>query len=180
MGQERPASWHDRNIRDQGYPEIEWTEHPYADLWQEVAKAVPANSRVVHIGCGCGHLAVILRDHDVTDYLGFDFSPSAIESAQKRAPWAWFVNIDVRNVTFPHADVFLFIDILDNIWDDVEVVNSVPNDSNVIITVPVDDGPSRVAHFPTLEDATKRYRDVMTIENADTFRDQHQVLIGTV
>lgn len=155
-------------------------EHPYADLWVEVTEIIPADSRVVHVGCGCGHLAVILSDRDITDYLGFDFSPTAVESAQKRAPWGWFVNIDVRNVTFPRADYFLFIDILDNIWDDVEVVNSVPSESRVIITVPVEDGPARVAHFPRLEDATRRYRDVMTIENAYTFREKHQVLVGTV
>lgn len=180
MGQERPASWHDREIRRTQRYNKAWNELPCADLWEEVAGLVPAGSRVVDVGCGCGHLAEVLHDHGVTDYLGFDFSPTAIEFAQARAPWAWFVTIDVRQVTFPHADLFLFVDILDNIWDDVEVVNSVPNDTQMIITVPTSDGPSRVAHFPTLTHATDRFSDVMTIEKAYTFQNEHQILVGAV
>lgn len=181
MGQERPASWHDRQIRTTKRHKKNWDELPCADLIEEVARLVPADARVVDVGCGCGHMAAILKERGVTtDYLGFDFASVAIDAAQKRAPWAWFVNIDVRKVTFPRADIFLFVDVLDNIWDDVEVVNSVPNGSQIVITVPTTDAPARVAHFPSLDDATRRYRDVMNIEKAYTFQDKRQILVGTV
>lgn len=179
MGQERPASWFDQRYRESGLHEKELLELPYGSLLEEVAGQVTAEARVVDVGSRAGHMAELLGAEDVTDYLGFDFAPTAVEAAEQRAPWAWFVNIDVRQVRFPHADLFLFVDVLENIWDDVEVVNSVPSDSRLIVSVPREDGPARVAHFPELEAATDRYRDVMEIEDAYTYEDGHHVLIGT-
>lgn len=178
MGQERPASWFDERIRASGLHEMELEELPTASLLKEIGRQVPPESRVVDVGSRCGHMAEVLRRHGVTEYLGFDFAPTAVEAAERRAPWAWFVNIDVRRVKFPHADLFLFVDVLENIWDDVEVVNSVPSDSRLIVSVPREDGPARVAHFPELDDATSRYRDVMTIDEAYTYEDDHHILTG--
>jgi hypothetical protein len=49
---------------------------------------IPADSRVLEIGCGSGELLALLHARDVT---GVDISPRQIEAAQKRIPHGRFI-----------------------------------------------------------------------------------------
>ncbi|OJX47808.1 MAG: glycosyl transferase [Chloroflexi bacterium 44-23] len=87
-------------------------------LKQIYSHHIPANSRVLEIGCGKGELLSALNP---AVGVGIDFSAQAIQLAQKSFPQLTFLCIDILAGT-PEIDVesFDFIilsDLLNDVWD---------------------------------------------------------------
>lgn len=78
------------------------------------AGLIPADARLLDLGCGQGLLAALLAaaGRDRLRYTGVDLMPRDIERARHASPGAQFVSGDIRTTGFGPADVVVILDVL--------------------------------------------------------------------
>lgn len=81
-----------RGLYDRAYSELSvlsnlrnQTEHGISERIVELIRPWLRGSRVLELGCGCGHLPPLMKTSFV-EYLGLDVSPEAIEVANRNLP----------------------------------------------------------------------------------------------
>jgi len=156
MGKEQPAAWYDEAYRtSDGYSQSEH-DAPWAPLWRAVSRMIDHRDIVLDIGCGPGHLAQHLAGQ-VLAYTGIDFSAVAIQQARARVPWATWLCADVETCAWPGATRYLFLEVLEHVERDVELLSRVPIGRRVIVSVPNFDADSHVRHFKSGVEVLERY-----------------------
>jgi SAM-dependent methyltransferase len=86
----------------------------------DVAEAAPEGARVLEIGCGPGHLSIMLARSQGLDVTGLDLDPAMVEraranagrSANDRGPGPTFVVGDVASLAFPDGSFDLVVSTL--------------------------------------------------------------------
>lgn len=73
--------------------------HPN-DEAQKFIKLLPAQAKIIDIGCGPGRDAKVFSDYGL-NVVGIDFSFNMIEAAKQTAPQATFFVMDIEHITFP-------------------------------------------------------------------------------
>ncbi|MCM8612185.1 methyltransferase [Accumulibacter sp.] len=140
----------------------------YVGVWREiVALLVGANCRrVLDLGCGPGQFAEFLRDqHTPIEYVGIDFSETAVENARARCPEYRFEVCTLPSeaaMTRLPCDAVVCTEVLEHIEQDREVLRSVPGEVLVIATVPNFDSFGHVRHFLTADEVSARYGDLLS------------------
>jgi SAM-dependent methyltransferase len=188
-GRELPVAWY-----DQEYVGCEAYEGPYQlsryyCLWLLIADRIRRDGprRVLDIGCGAGQLAALLRDQGIEDYVGVDFSQTAIAMAQRQVPKGRFVVADARTTPLYDVldyDVLICTEVLEHIEDDLVVVARFKPGVRCICTVPSFPYKSHVRHFRDAAEVAARYQDyfrdldVMTVPSNSSLADRYFLFDG--
>jgi SAM-dependent methyltransferase len=172
------AEWYDRAYTDVATYHDHYTRSRYYPLWAVIVDRVRRDMlrRILEIGCGPGQLAAFLLDQGVESYVGFDFSPKAIEMARRAARGGHFAIGDARD---PHVysqfdyDAIICTEVLEHIQDDLLVVSHFGPGKRCLCTVPNFPYESHVRHFRDAEEVAARYgrffrdMDVMTFRSSE-------------
>jgi SAM-dependent methyltransferase len=188
-GREVPVAWYDEAyVGCQAY-DCPYYESRYYFLWLLVADRLRRAGvrRVLDIGCGAGQFAALLRDQGIRDYVGVDFSKTAIAMAQRQHPHGRFVVADARTTAlydeFDH-EAIVCTEVLEHIEEDLVVVARFKPGVRCICTVPSFPYVSHVRHFRDAGEVAGRYRDyfqdldVMTIASNDSLSNRYFLLDG--
>lgn len=136
----------------------------YLPLWKSVINQLKTNGvqRVIDIGCGPGQFAEYLSNQmPGIEYLGLDFSETAISSARKRCPHLNFKKEDVRMHMLGFNEdkcAYIMLEVLEHIDKDIELLNIFPEDSLIIYSLPNFDSFGHVRFYPDIEDIEERYK----------------------
>jgi len=164
-------------------------EAPWILLWETAASHAIKHGpcHIVDIGCGPGHFPkVLLKRHPTWieeggSYTGIDFSVKAIELAQKAAPQFSF---DIRDLNdskpIPDADMYVTMEFLEHIHEDLSVMKRLKPGSEIFLTVPNVNDIAHVRHFPELQNAINRYGQFIDIQYAYGITDEHHAIFGKI
>ncbi len=153
----------------QGPPE----DSPYYILWRDIlGKLIKRKHRILDVGCGPGQFAelCVAAGHE---YIGLDWSSKAIELAERRNPNIAFYNVDIEKnpeilKTFSY-DLITFIEFMEHVELDREILNSVPPHKQVILSVPNYPAFTHFRKFRSVEHAAQRYRPFLNLTNTMLF-----------
>lgn len=159
------SNWYDEHYRltPEAY-DVPYHESVYLPIWECIAERLEDSASVLEIGCGSGQLASLLIDRGLRDYVGFDFSPVAIELARKRLPQANLQVADARTTSLLEEttyDVALATEVLEHLDDDLALLGRVRAGVRVIATVPNFDSTSHLRHFTDETAVCERYGAVL-------------------
>lgn len=135
----------------------------YEPTWKEVCSIIEKENieQVIDIGCGPGQFAEYLTARlPNVDYLGLDFSETAISLAKKRCPHLNFACEDVRDYTSQKINkktVYVMLEVLEHIEDDIGLLKLLPRQSRIIFSVPNFDSFGHVRFFKEKFQLKERY-----------------------
>ncbi len=142
-------------------------ESNYYPLWLAVLSLIKHPAKILDVGCGPGQFAALCTEAG-HEYVGLDWSRVAIETAETapRASSGEFHLVDVqqdRTRFKDDYDVATFIEFLEHIPDDLEVLADVPQGRTVILTVPDYPGKEHFRFFSDLDQVTHRFQPLITV-----------------
>ncbi|MAG26100.1 hypothetical protein CMI47_11020 [Candidatus Pacearchaeota archaeon] len=187
---EQPASYYDevysRPVSDYTIP-VE--EAPWLPLWETAAsyaiKGGPCH--VVDIGCGPGHFPSILLKRYPTwteeggTYTGIDFSSKAIGLGKKVALGLKWILRDLNDdEPIPDADLYVTMEFLEHIHEDLRVMKKLKAGAEIFLTVPNVNDIAHVRYFPELKNAVNRYGQFIDIAYAYQITDEHYAISGKI
>ena len=142
------------------------TKTPYVKLWARAIELLDNPPLIVDLGCGPGQFAQMLCESGYDGiYIGFDFSPVAIEKARKRVAGerCYFATQDLRTARLGNRSaVFLCLETLEHLDDDLELLRKIPVGAKVIFSVPNFGDAAHVRKFDNEQAIQERYGDLMT------------------
>ncbi len=164
-----PAAYYDGLLRDPknayGLP---LEQSPYRELYERAAALVPTGLRICDLGCGSGRFASLVIDNSAS-YVGIDFSARLIEEARRYTGLdEEFVLDDLRRMEIPSTDVYVCLEVLEHLDDDLALLQSLPHGATVICSVPSFDSASHVRIFPTVRSVRARYLPLLEMDEIDT------------
>ncbi|MFD2632111.1 class I SAM-dependent methyltransferase [Idiomarina piscisalsi] len=148
---------------------LEANDSIYEPIWKEVCNIITAENieKIIDIGCGPGQFAEYLTARlPNVDYLGLDFSKTAISLAKERCPHLKFACEDVRRYTTKEINketAYVMLEVLEHIEDDFVLLELLPKGTNVIFSVPNFDSFGHVRFFKFKESVEKRFDGVLNI-----------------
>lgn len=152
-----PPSWYDEAYSGKiDEYVIHYSQSQYLPVWQGICDRMGAGVSVLEVGCGPAQLANMILDRGVVkEYVGFDFSPTAIELARKNIPGKRVEVADARTTDLfdtVNYNTVVCTEVLEHILDDIPVLERIKSGARVLATVPNFDYKSHVRFFT---DATK-------------------------
>lgn len=177
MGEVRSAEWYSARYSDpMSRYHHEPERLPYIHAWRHILERVPPVS-LVDVGCGPGHFLSMLKAvRPSLETVGLDFSPVAVEMANKRLGPGSAIVWDATKDPLPPAGAYVLTEFLEHIEDDVGVLRQIPEGAWVAITVPMRDDPGHVRWFPGVNDAKARYERLIDIEEYRQFTHWHLII----
>ena len=128
---------------------------------------------ILDIGCGRGEFGRICIDRGCT-YIGIDFSREALRQAHKNASEAMLLLCDITTNTIliknGKYDIITFIEFLEHIEEDRELVTFIPPNKYVFISVPSYGGRGHIRYFNSMKEVCLRYEDLIKITNSFVIR----------
>ena len=121
-------------------------------IYKEAFKLLPPikeYNTIIDLGCGIGYFSLLVEKHK---YYGIDFSPKVIEQAKAINPSKVFIVSDLLNESlhkrlYKDKCVYVCLEALEHIREDMKVLEAIPSGSPVVISVPNRDFISHVRHF---------------------------------
>lgn len=136
----------------------------YIPLYEAAAALIPQDAKVVELGCGAGRFAPYALDR-TEDYLGVDFAPALVEQARASNPTGLFEVRDLRTDALPRGEVYVLLEVLEHLDDDLALLRRIQWGRLVILSVPSFDSAAHVRKFPEEGSASARYGDLLRIEH---------------
>jgi len=169
MKHELDNKFYDNAYLSAGKYDMHYSKTPYKNVWNEVLE-ICKGLRVADFGCGVGQLADMMIDNNVDYSYGVDFSAVAINKCKRLKADFYRRSLydDVYNLK-PY-DIALFLEVLEHVQKDIDIIKSVPEGREIILTVPNWDSSSHVRHFKSLEEAKERYSFLK-----DVFCSEHKI-----
>lgn len=138
--------------------------------WQFAIKylmLLDRSASILEIGCGPGQFANMLFDYGFSEYIGFDFSKTAVSMAKKANP-AYadrFVVADMFQTSLMEQqfDLVICFEVLEHLEADLEALSRIRPGTKMLLSVPSTDDPHHVRFFPSSEAVRERYQGVMKI-----------------
>ncbi|MFI5459071.1 MAG: class I SAM-dependent methyltransferase [Isosphaerales bacterium] len=173
---EKTSDWYDRLYDEAGVYQQPYYRSFYYFLWAVITDRLrmAGMRRVLEIGCGPGQLAAMLLEQGVEDYVGLDFSATAIAMARKNAPGGRFFVGDARTTRL-HSEVehevIICTEVLEHIEDDLLTMSRFTHGRRCICSVPNFAYPGHVRYFRDAEEVRARYGpffhdlDIMTFKS---------------
>lgn len=146
----------------------------YLPVWEKVVETLKREGvrRVLDIGCGPGQFAeYLIQKIPSLHYQGVDYSETAIEKARVRCPMAEFHILDLMQddaLKEFEADVFIILEVLEHIENDLELIARIPAGQKVVFSVPNIDSFAHVRFFRDGAAILKRYGEYFAGLMTDT------------
>jgi SAM-dependent methyltransferase len=158
QGKERSSNYYDKAfLNDRWYEHYSNSE--YYSLWtiieDRISRYLPR--LIIDIGCGPGQFAAFLSDKKYNNYVGLDFSKTAIEQAKKINPQFEFLIADVFEtdlLLIRDYDLVVCTEVLEHVENDFKILQGIKKGTRFLGTVPNFPFPSHVRYF---NDATEVY-----------------------
>lgn len=151
--------------------EKEYSESAYFPSWQIILRWIQdkKSANIIDCACGPGQFAHFLYDEGFSNYTGIDFSNTAILKAKAHLPlWAdkFFVEDLYKStrLTEYRYDIYLFLEILEHVNGDLNIIHKIPSGKEVIFSVPNFPSQSHVRWFDTVQTAAQRYSKTLFID----------------
>uniref|UniRef100_A0A6M3MG97 Putative methyltransferase n=1 Tax=viral metagenome TaxID=1070528 RepID=A0A6M3MG97_9ZZZZ len=138
-------------------------ESPYYPLWTAVLSLIKHPTKILDVGCGPGQFAALCvkAGHE---YVGLDWSRVAVDIGREGPGEFHLVDVQQDRARFKDDyDVITFIEFLEHVPDDLEILADVPQRRTIILTVPDYPGAEHFRHFSDLGQATRRYQSLVTV-----------------
>ncbi|HMH50459.1 MAG TPA: class I SAM-dependent methyltransferase [Candidatus Acidoferrum sp.] len=189
-GHEESAAFYNAHLDDPAATRPHtYAQSHYYFLWSIIVDRLRRDglSRVLEIGCGPGYLAAFLFDQGIREYVGLDFSTSALRFARRAVPGARFIEGDARTTTiYTHYahDVVICTEVLEHIEADLVVMRRFPPGKRCLCSVPNFPYEGHVRHFRDAVDVVVRYGqffeslDVMTLDSPRGYGDRFFLFDG--
>lgn len=133
-------------------------EH-HVKLYALVAALIRAfPGSVLDIGCGEGRLVRFLKETSYCTYKGIDFSANRIATAKDEHLGWNFEVADALEYDMDGFDIYVMLEFLEHVDEDVRVISSIPPGRRVILSVPNTFDTEHVRCFPGTEAVVARYR----------------------
>ena len=163
MGELKPREWYDDALTQ--YPYTAPVEaNPFEPLWRAVAADVPRGFTIVDLGCGPGHVASLVAPR-ARSYVGVDWSPAAVDVARRATRFAPAVIVcaDLTRFAPPPAEIYLAVEFLEHVEDDLAILRRIPPLRTLIASLPKRDSEGHVRWFETAESVIDRYNDLFIV-----------------
>lgn len=144
-------------------------ESPWLELYRQASWMISASRPVVDLGCGTGRFAEQLRRRGHGPYTGLDFSPAAIAECAAYVPLtdadtAWDASFRIADLRTWQPDdlcssatVFVCLETLEHLEDDVDLVRRIPVGHDLIFSVPNYGGEAHLRVFQDVSEGWQRY-----------------------
>ena len=148
-----------------------YSDHPLSPYWvnlyDKTIDLLPTNTdvKIAELGCGPGLFAEFLYKKGYENYWGIDFSKTCVEWARKRVPSYQFKigNLYDENIQkkFSDYDVFICLETLEHMTNDLAVINAIPKGKEIIFSVPNRDDIAHVRWFQNPQSVADRYSPII-------------------
>ena len=159
---EKGAEWYDGTFERNDRWMSHYTTSGYYFLWTVILDRIQRQGvhSILEIGCGSGQLACLIRDREVENYHGFDFSPLRLAQAKKVCKEFKFSVEDAFETnlfTTYDYDCIVCTEFLEHVEGDIEVLRRIRPGTTFFGTVPNFPFTSHVRHFDGEADVSARY-----------------------
>ena len=161
QGKERSSDYYDKAfLRERWYKHYTMSE--YYSLWAIIEDRISKNipKLIIDIGCGPGQFASFLVDMNYKNYLGLDFSKTAIEQAKKICPDFEFLIADIFEtdvLSVKDYELIICTEVLEHVDNDFGVLEKIKRGTRFLGTVPNFPFPSHVRYFNNANEVHDRY-----------------------
>lgn len=181
LGKEQPADYYDfvySKRRARKRYQCHYKKSIQFGIWRIAMSYIKSlkltNPKILEVACGTGQFAHYLQDEKFTNYVGFDFSKTALRQARgKSKQKLLYDNARNKSLYTDDIDIIIAIEFLEHVNDDLEIINLFPSRSNVIFSVPIGGGSSHVRRFENEEAINDRYKDDIDITQIRRYGDDH-------
>ena len=141
--------------------------HYWVNLYNEIVNLLPddINIKIADLGCGPGLFAEFPYKAGYVNYWGVDFAIECIKLAKKRVPSYQFIVGNLYDKTiqkeFVKYDVFISIESLEHMTNDLEVLKAIPKGKHIIFSVPNAGDESHVRCFKKVSQVRERYNPLI-------------------
>ena len=147
-------------------------DSPYYILWAGILDLIKGHVKILDVGCGPGQFAILCARAG-HEYTGLDWSSVAVEAGKKGLGEFHLVDVQedvvARRAHFEgDHEVFTFIEFLEHVPRDLEILADVPQGRIIILTVPDFPSNSHFRFFKDMKQAKQRYRDLIKIDTGMT------------
>ena len=164
----KTAEWYNKAFGTSDEYHGSYQDSRYLPLWTAIVSMLFPEERVLDIGCGPGQFAQMCVEHG-HEYIGVDFSKVAIDMAIKLAlERTLFIQRDVSllqplpfMVNYDLIGVVTFVEVLEHLDNDIEVLDYYAKDKPVILTVPDFMAEGHVRCFNNEGEIRDRYTNFM-------------------
>ena len=159
-GKEQPPEFYGTVFRTDHDYAGHYSKSRYYGLWCEIYDllACDQDTRILELGCGPGQFAHMLEDRGYTNYLGVDFSSTAIEMAQQKSRQDFQLGdifaFDYDNEPY---DVVVLLEVLEHLNKDVELIRKIRTGAWIVLSVPTFGASSHVRIYVSAEQIIERY-----------------------
>jgi len=156
MGKEMPSEYYNEHIPKN-------ISSYWVNLYNKAIELIPSsiNIKIAELGCGPGLFAEFLYKKGYENYWGVDFSNKCVELAKERVPSYKFKvgNLYDENIQkeFVNHDVFIIIETLEHIKNDLSIIEAIPKEGKIILSVPNRNDVAHVRYFESIEQVRNRY-----------------------
>ena len=178
MGVAKDPKYYDENMARVNLP-LELS--PWRDLYDKAASLLPPPEEcttIVDIGCGTGRFARLLANRGYTSYWGIDFSELRINEAKRYVPQFTFSFANVLEEwvqeELTRFNLFVLLEVLEHISDDLKLLSALPPSSKVIFSVPNFDSRGHVRFFSIEDDVIHRYQQVLDFSNGERLKERRR------
>lgn len=167
---------YDEMFADGGYAgvfDLPYRRSPYYPLFRAVRDKLRTNNaqRILEVGCGTGSMAQMIFDSMQLPYRGFDFSPVAVQRAQKRTGRQdlFFVGDATSLATYADIsyDTIVCTEVLEHIEDDLAAIRHWMPGTLCVCSVPNFDADTHVRHFRSAAEVAQRYSGLLDIQSIE-------------
>jgi len=159
---EKPVSWYNEYY-SKPLLQLHYTNSPRRFLWEIIAYRIlsehPTPKYVLDLGCGCAELGNILHDQGLKNYIGIDYSQTAIGIGNSFIPsYYCLIHGDLKTVVFPdNCTHITMIEVLEHIKDDISILKRIKKNTVVYLSVPSFKADSHVRYFKNKHEVISRY-----------------------
>jgi 2-polyprenyl-3-methyl-5-hydroxy-6-metoxy-1,4-benzoquinol methylase len=158
MRKEYQSDYYDKqySVVDVYQLEIMAEHSPYFYLYKAAREKLTKDESIFELGCGTGQLAEWLIREGYNYMRGVDFSEVAVKMSRKRCKGEFRVE-DLRTYTPDEADVYICLEVLEHVQDDIGILKRIPKGKRLILSVPTYLCRAHVRCFESEQDITERY-----------------------
>ena len=171
MKKEKEKDYYDQVYRNGGWKGTYFAKYRdthYYDAWKVVLSLIgDKTASIFDIGCGPGQFAEMVFDHGIKKYTGLDFSEQAIAMARETNKYngSRFFAADIfcTQVFDCEFDVYICLEVLEHISNDLGVLEKIPPGKEVVCSVPNFEAEGHLRLFDSVESVVDRYSRVLDI-----------------